>query len=429
MSEASPPPVVVTGLGAVSGYGWGTAGLWEGLRSGRTAVGPFDRFDHHGHRTHVAAQAAFAAATVNGHGESLADVFALAAAREALGQAGLAAPVGSGPAGGRGLPSGRRTALFFGSSTGGIFESESFFDELTRPAARGRRRARLDLLRSQQTSGPGEAVARALGVGGPVHTISSACASATLAIARGLEALRAGEADLALVGGSDSLCRMTYAGFNALRAVDAEPCRPFRGERAGLSIGEGAALLVLEPLQAARARGARPLAWLAGAAASCDAYHMTAPDPTGGGIARAIRGALHDAAISPAEVDFVNAHGTGTPLNDAAEWQALRAVFGERAARLPVTSTKGCVGHLLGSAGAIEAVSTVLCLLHREVHPTPGSGPVDPACPVDLVLGGGRPLGAGATALSANFAFGGSNAALLLRSGASLEAALERAAR
>jgi 3-oxoacyl-[acyl-carrier-protein] synthase II len=413
---AESPPIVVTGVGAVSGYGWGAAALWQGLRSGRTAVGPFDRFDHQGHRTHVAAQAPAengAAADDHHHMASLADLFALAAAREALAQAGLAAA-------GAGLAPGLRAALFFGSSTGGIFESESFFDELTRDAAR--RRARLDLLRSQQTSGPGEAVARALGVGGPVLTISSACASATLAIGRGLEALRSGEVDVALVGGADSLCRMTYAGFNSLRAVDSEPCRPFRGERAGLSIGEGAALLVLEPLPAARARGARPLAWLAGAAASCDAYHMTAPDPSGGGVARAIRGALVDAGVEPAAVDFVNAHGTGTPLNDAAEWQALRAVFGERAARLPVTSTKGCVGHLLGSAGAIEAVATVLCLLHGEVHPTPGAGPVDPACPVDLVLGEGRPVAVTGAALSANFAFGGSNAALLLRSAAALEA-------
>jgi 3-oxoacyl-[acyl-carrier-protein] synthase II len=418
---AESPPVVVTGVGAVSGYGWGAAALWQGLRSGRTAVGPFDRFDHQGHRTHVAAQApplANEPLSANGHGDSLADGFAVAAAREALAQAGLAAA-------GESLPARLRAALFFGSSTGGIFESEGFFDELTRPAAR---RARLDLLRSQQTSGPGEAVARALGVGGPVLTISSACASATLAIGRGLEALRSGEVDVALVGGADSLCRMTYAGFNSLRAVDAEPCRPFRGERAGLSIGEGAALLVLEPLSAARARGARPLAWLAGAAASCDAYHMTAPDPSGGGVARAIRGALADAGVEPAAVDFVNAHGTGTPLNDAAEWQALRAVFGERAARLPVTSTKGCVGHLLGSAGAIEAVATVLCLLHGEVHPTPGAGPVDPSCPVDLVLEAGRPVAGEAAALSANFAFGGSNAALLLRSGAALEAALAQAA-
>jgi 3-oxoacyl-[acyl-carrier-protein] synthase II len=172
-------------------------------------------------------------------------------------------------------------------------------------------------------------------------------------------------------------------------------------------------VLVLEPLEAALARGARPLAILAGAGASCDAHHMTAPDPSGAGVAQALRRALDDAGTGPDEIDFVNAHGTGTPLNDAAEWQALVRVFGDRAGAVPVTSTKGAVGHLLGSAGAIEAVATLLCLRAGEVHPTPGAGDVDPACPADLVLGAPRALPGARAALSANFAFGGSNAALV----------------
>jgi 3-oxoacyl-(acyl-carrier-protein) synthase len=234
-----------------------------------------------------------------------------------------------------------------------------------------------------------------------------------MAIGDALFAVRRGEVDVAIAGGSDSLCRLTYAGFNALRAVDERPCRPFRGNRAGLSLGEGAAVLVIEPLERALARGARPLALAAGGAASCDAHHMTSPHPEGIGAAEAIRSALADAQLDPSAIDFVNAHGTGTPLNDAAECAALLAVFGDRASELPVTSTKSLVGHLLGSAGALEAVATILCLLHGEVHPMPDDGASDPALPLRLVLGRPLSLARARHALSTSLAFGGANAALV----------------
>ncbi|MEO8503798.1 MAG: beta-ketoacyl-[acyl-carrier-protein] synthase family protein [Acidobacteriota bacterium] len=400
--------IVVTGIGAVSGFGWGTAALWQGLSAGRHAIRDFDRFDHRRHRTHVAAQVPAPPDTVAdaaGDTASLADAFAVAAADEALRQAGLR----------RAIPGlrGAGAGVFFGSSTGGMFESEGFFEALL--GERGSRRLRLHELLSQPPSGPGDAVARAFGVRGPVQTISSACASATLAIGIALESLREGETEVALAGGSDSLCRLTFAGFNSLRSVDAGPCRPFRHLREGLSLGEGGAVLVLETLAHAEARGARPLAIVAGAGGSCDAHHMTAPDPSGVGVVRAIRAALADAEVEADAVSFVNAHGTGTPLNDAAEWAALSEVFGARAGQIPVTSTKGNLGHFLGSAGAIEAVATVLCLEHGAVHPTPGDGPIDPASPVDLVLGAPRAVPTDAVALSTNFAFGGSNAAAVFR--------------
>jgi 3-oxoacyl-[acyl-carrier-protein] synthase II len=178
-------------------------------------------------------------------------------------------------------------------------------------------------------------------------------------------------------------------------------------------------VLILERLEDALRRGARPLAELIGFGASCDAHHMTAPDPSGRGVARAIRAALDDAGIEPEEISFLNAHGTGTPLNDAAEWAALEQVFGELAARLPVTSNKGAIGHFLGSAGAIEAVATVRSLTEAVVPATPGAGEVDPKASARLVLGsplalekrGERHL----VGLSTNFAFGGSNAALVFR--------------
>ncbi len=372
MASEARPRVVVTGMGAVSACGWGVPALHEGLTTRATRIGPFSRFDHRRQRTHVAGEVpgepgpAFARGRKWGRA-SLADRFALFSAREALDQARLPLP----------LPAGRLAGLFFGSSTGGMLEGEGYFADVLAGVPRPDPR----LMAAQQLNAPGDAVARAAGVEGPVETISSACASGALAIAAALDAVRSGEVDLALAGGSDSLCQITYSGFNALRAVDEDPCRPFRAERAGLSIGEGAAVLVLERLEDALARGARPLAEIEGAGASCDAGHMTAPDATGAGAALAIGRALRDAARPAEEIAFVNAHGTGTPLNDAAEYAALVRVFGERTRTLPVTSTKSVVGHLLGSSGAVEAVATALGLARRRGASHAGRRPAGPRDP------------------------------------------------
>jgi 3-oxoacyl-[acyl-carrier-protein] synthase II len=429
--------VVVTGAGAVSGFGWGVESLWQGLRAGATAIRPLSRFDAAGHRTRLAAEVPMTSASPAGHPAgpaspaapaadgaaaggrrplSLADRFALAAAGEALAAAGLGATL-------RTLPEGA-AGVFFGSSTGGMWESEGFL-----AGAFDGRRGSLRAVAMQQVNGPGDAVARNLGVTGPVQTVSSACASGALAIAAALESLRRGEVEIALAGGSDSLCQLTYAGFNSLRSVDEAPCRPFRAGRAGLSIGEGAAVLVLEPLERAVARGALPLAELAGAGSACDAFHMTAPEPEGAGAAAAIAAALADAGLAPEAIDFVNAHATGTPLNDAAEWRALLRVFGERARQIPVTATKAAVGHLLGCSGAIEALVTVLSLARGELHPVAAvpalpaasatsaasadTDPIDDACPAALVTGRPLALPAARAALSTSLAFGGSNAALV----------------
>ncbi len=397
--------VVVTGLGAVTAAGWGVTSLREALRSGRTAIGPLDRFDTGRQRTHVAAQVPPGPPARRKHGVhwgrlSNSDRFALFAAVEAAEQAGLRVPFDHGLAG-----------VFFGSSTGGLYETEEYFEALLR---RPERRAPRSLMASHSLSSPAETVARHLRLRGPVETVSSACASGGLAVEQALRALRAREVDVAFAGGADSLCRTTYSGFNALRAVDESPCRPFRANRAGLSLGEGGAVLVLETLEHARARGARPLAEIAGAGSSCDANHMTAPHPEGRGAVVALERALEDAGLEADDIDVVNAHGTGTPLNDAAEWAALSRVFGERARSLPMEATKGVLGHLLGAAGVIEAVAAVLGLLAGEVHPTPGGGTVDPALPVGLVLDRPRALPAMRTTVSVSLGFGGANAAVVL---------------
>lgn len=399
-ASSPPPDIVVTGLGAVTAFGWGTGPLWEGVRRGVTAIGPFTRFDASRHRTHVAAQAPPGEDTSRAARRlSLADRFALAAADEAVAGASLDL-----------VRCRERTGVFFGSSAGGMLESERFLETLIRF---GPRRAKAGRVSSQQFNGPGDAVARRIGACGPVETISSACASAAMAIGAALRALRRGDIDVALAGGSDALCQLTFAGFNALRSVDDAPSRPFRKDRMGLSIGEGAGVLVLETAGHAKARAASPIAFLAGEASTCDAHHMTAPHPDGAGASDAIRLALRDAGEDADGVDFVNAHGTGTPLNDAAEAAALRAVFGGRTSSIPVTSTKALIGHLLGAAGAVEAVVTVLGLARREVHPMPDVGERDPDLGLDLVLGAPRPLVRATCAISTSLAFGGANAALV----------------
>jgi 3-oxoacyl-[acyl-carrier-protein] synthase II len=416
--------VVVTGIGAVSTWGWDSARLWEGLVSSRSGLGRAEGFDTRGQRTDVAGEVPaasdeLAVAYCEWRHYSQADRFAVVAAVEACQQASLEGFT-------VGQTSRSETALqpdlgvFFGGSTAGMMECEEFLEQIHDRA----RRVQWGLLATQTLNCPGDAVARLVGACGPVQAVSSACASGGLAIGAALDALRSGEVEMALAGGADSLCRLTYTGFNSLRAVDVRPCRPFREDRAGLSLGEGSGFLFLETLAHAEARGQRPLAELVGAGASCDAHHMTAPHPRGEGAALAIERALEDARLKPADVSFVNAHGTGTPHNDAAESQALARVFGDRTPRLPVTSTKASVGHLLGSSGAIEAVATVQCLQASEVHAVPGPGGAEEGFAIDLVVDRPRrlqPSAADSTgrqrrtlAVSTSLGFGGANAAVVL---------------
>lgn len=398
------PGVVVTGWGAVSAWGWGAAPLGRALFGGDTAIAPFTRFDHAGYETHVAGEAPpppDGGEPATWRRLTWAERFALSAAREAAGQAGLPQALED-----------ARAGVFFGSSTGGMLEAEEFY---RRWRGRCLERAPRAPLVAHRVSAPADAVARSLGVTGPVETVSSACASGTLALGLALRSLADGRVDVALAGGADSLCRITFGGFNALRSVAAEPCRPFRADRTGLSLGEGAAVLVLEREESARARGATVLGRLLGAGASADSHHMTAPHPEGRGAALAVERALTAAGVERERIDFINAHGTGTDLNDLAEYRGLRQVFGERVGTIPLTSTKGSVGHLLGSAGSIEAVATLLALAEQRLQPTPGDGEVDPEAPVRLVRRA-EPAAIG-IALSLSLGFGGCNAAVVLGRG------------
>ena len=259
------------------------------------------------------------------------------------------------------------------------------------------------------------------GIQGQSFGVVSACASGAHAIGMAARAIQYGDADAALAGGAEAaLTPLSKAAFGALDALSTSGVsRPFDARRDGFVMGEGAGVLVLEEAEAARARGATILGELAGYGSTSDAHHLTAPEPTGRPACRAITLALTDAGITPAEVSYVNAHGTSTQLNDAAETRALKLALGEHASRIPVSSTKSAIGHLLGAAGAVEAIATVQALNERLIPPTLNYEVPDPELDLDFVPDGARPLavanGSPPAAISNSFAFGGHNVSLVIK--------------
>lgn len=397
--------VAVTGLGVVSALGVDRAAFWEGLAAGRSGIGAIDRVDLSDFRFQHAAQAHAYRPEDHFEPRDLRPLdrfaqFAVVAAREAVADAGLDGPVRD------------RTAVIAGVSTPG---QDTLDGEVFTPLYKeGRTRIPPLSIPKAMANGNTSAVTMDLGLRGPAFTVSSACSSASHAIGQGLWMLRNGVADAAVVGGSEA--PMSYAnlrGWEALRVVSPDTCRPFSVDRDGMTIGEGAAMLVLEPLDAARARGATIYAELAGVGMSSDAGHLTTPSAEG--ASAAVRAALADARMDPSEVGYVNAHGTATQINDPMEAEALRTVLGDRLADVPVSSTKSMHGHTLGAAGAVEAAATVLALYHGVLPPTANFTTLDPACaPLDVVANEAREVQVEA-ALSNSFAFGGLNAVLAFR--------------
>lgn len=397
---------MITGLGAITAAGPTSDHLRAALRGERTFIGPLRLLEAGGLKVGIAAEVARIPPPARSSRTaqvraSRSDRLALAAAEEALTSSRLDLDA---------IPS-HRVAVAIGSSTGGMLETESLYET----SVRGRRSGRLrPQLLSSSVAAPTSFVASALGATGRRLAPSTACSSSAIALATGLEWIRSGAADVVIAGGSDGLTRMTFSGFLALQAMSPTPCRPFDRHRQGMSIGEGAAVLILESEEHARRRGAPVLAELAGAAISCDASHLTAPDPSGQGAGRALAGALADARVAPHEVDYVNAHGTGTQQNDLAEAQALRRVLGEATPRIPVSSTKGLIGHLLGAAGAVEAVVCALAIGDGFVPANFNTTEVDPDCALDVVGPGGRRLSV-RVAVSNSYGFGGNNCSVVLR--------------
>jgi len=297
-----------------------------------------------------------------------------------------------------------RVGVFLGTSTGGILETEQAYRRLD---AAGEFVAPPNYRTGHAPQALAELVARVLGLTGPAFVVSTACSSGAKVFASAARLIAASAIDAAVVGGVDSLCLTTLYGFNSLELVSHEPCRPYDAERRGLSIGEAAAFALLER-PAAELPGDALL--LAGVGESSDAYHMSSPPPDGRGALAAMQAALDKAGLRPAQVDYLNLHGTATPSNDAAEGQAVMTLFGQG---LPVSSTKGATGHTLGAAGALEAVIAALALKHGLVPGSPGSRTLDAALDLDYVFTPRRQaLG---VVLSNSFGFGGSNASVVLR--------------
>ncbi|MGO9833047.1 MAG: beta-ketoacyl synthase N-terminal-like domain-containing protein [Polyangiaceae bacterium] len=392
----------ITGLGLVTPLGMGVEQTWAALVRGDRAIGPIRLFDAVGQRVSIAGEVAGIPwpSDLPGHSAawSRTSVMAEAAASEAMHTARLDAHES-------------RVGLVVGGTTGGMLETEQFLAQLlVEPASR----EALSALLSHPLTATGDCLERSLGPFARVRTLSSACSSGANAIVVAASWLLTGEVDAVVAGGSDALCRLTLSGFNALAALDPTPCRPFDRRRRGTSLGEGAGFVVLERAAHASARGARPIGVLAGWAVGSEAHHITNPAPDGGLVASLVAHAIARAGLAASDIDYVNAHGTGTQQNDAMEAAALALAFGSERRRVAVSSSKGQIGHTLGAAGAIEAVITTLVVSRRTLVPTAGLDEPDPALDLAHVPHVGREVSRVRAALSNAFGFGGMDTVLVI---------------
>ena len=394
--------VAITGLGIFCGAGNDVTQFSEALVGGRSGIATLDLFDASPFPARIAAQ-------VKGYDPkdhfspreigrlSRSDQFGIIAAAEALRDSGLA---------GRYSP--YEMGVCIGGGAAGMLQGESWFKALLE----GRREhpsLLLGILPDQTTA----VIARRFSLAGYQGTVTTACSSSGTAIGWGADLVASGRQKMVLAGGADTLSLLTFAGFNSLRVVDPAPCAPFSLGRQGISLGEGAAFMVLEREADALARGARIYGTVLGYALAGEAHHMTAPEPSGNAAARVMAEAMKMAGVAPSDVGWVNAHGTGTPLNDVVESNAIKLVFGERAPEVPLVSTKAMTGHCLGAAGAIEAVATVIALNRGIIPQTLNFRGHDPECDLDYCHQGSRSSDC-RIAMSNSFAFGGNVTSLVL---------------
>jgi nodulation protein E len=398
--------VAVTGLGIISPLGLNLAENWESLRTGRCAIGPMrDIRDLEVLRFQNAAQVRGYDPLKHFEGgkEAYIDRFAqfsIVPAREALKDSGIELTAQLREA----------AAIVCGSAVGGQSAIEAGFDDLWRNA-RGRVHP-LTIPKTMSNAGASH-ISMDLGLSGPAYTVSTACSSANHAIGQAFRMVREGHAEMAVTGGSEAMFTIgMLKAWEAMRVIAPDTCRPFSKDRRGMILGEGGAMMILEPMDAAKARGAKIYAELCGFGMTSDAHHLT--QPAMHGPARAMKGALREAGLAPEEVGYINAHGTGTPGNDPVETAAIRDVFGAHADKLAVSSTKSLHGHALGAAGALEAVATVLALQRGILPPTANYNEPDPECDLDYIPNEPRAKRVSA-ALSNSFAFGGLNAVVAFR--------------
>ena len=390
-------PVVVTGLGVITAAGCAAPAVWDALRSGRSGLGPLTLFASPRHHRHLVGQVRADVDALAGNVRgSRSDKLAWIATQEAVKQAGL-------EPGCRAVAS-ERVGVAFGSTVAGMLGTEGVLRHLLREG-----RQRFGPFRFHECASATELCARLLGARGPCLTFSTACSAGAMAIAAAAEMIASGEADVMIAGGADSLSRLTLNGFGSLLLLDPNGCRPFDAARTGISLGEGAGVLVLEREAAAQARGAKILGRLSGWGASCDASHATAPHPEGDGALAAMRLALARSGLPPDRINYVSAHGTGTPDNDAMEAKALRRLFGDRVP--PFSSVKRFFGHTLAASGAIKAVVCLQALQAQAIPASLGCDTTDPQIGWEPVRQFRElPL---EHILSNSFGFGGNNVALV----------------
>ena len=391
---------VVTGLGAVTCLGNDVPTFWRNLIDGACGIRPIEKFDTAGYRNSIAGTVIGfdLSSRCPGADDSMdeANQFALAASREALDDAGIAAydPL--------------RSGLIMSTNFGGATSWESFVappEDAAPPDVLFREAAFQTTLTH---------LAETFGFAGPSAVLSISCASSTAAIGEAFDLIRYGRADLMLAGGHDSISPSSLAGLCILRTVSPTMIRPFDNGRDGTLFGEGAAVLAIEELEHAQARGATIYAEVLGYWQNNNAYHMTAPDKGGEGMVRVLTRALEDAQADPSDVDYINAHGTGTPPHDATEVGAIKTVLGDHAYDIPVSSIKGAVSHIMGGAGAIEAIATLLAMRDGVVPPTINYQEPDPECDLDHVPNEAKRHDV-ACAASISAGIGGSNAAVVFR--------------
>ncbi len=400
------PRVVVTGIGTVTSVGIGREPFWDSLLLGRCGIEEVESFDTSGFHVHMGAEIKdFAAGAyvkkLDPHYLGRASQFAIAAARLALADANLDLS----------MLDAERVGVTIGTTSGEPQIIERFDD-----AAQAGEMDRVgpEFISMYPCHVIAGHVAGELELAGVNTTIPTACAAGNYAIAHAYDVLRSGREDVMLAGGSDAFSRITYTGFARLGGIAPETCQPFDLNRRGMVPGEGAGILVLEPLARAIERGARIYAEVAGYGLSCDAHHMTASHPEGAGPARAMETALNESGLRPEEVSYISAHGTGTSTNDRLETIAVKRVFGAAAYQIPISSIKSMLGHTMGAASAIEAAVCALAVFNDRIPPTINLRDRDPECDLDYVPNYARGHEVN-VAMNNAYAFGGNNASLILR--------------
>lgn len=411
-SSIRKPRVVITGMGAITPLGNTVSAFREGIKGSRCGIGPISVFDTAGYKATLAAQVKDFDPSAHMEKREAKRLdrfsqFAIVAAKEAMADSGLQMdeldPY--------------RIGCIIGSGIGGLATIQQESEKLY---TKGPDRVSPLFIPMSICNMAAGNVTIALGTKGISYSINTACASGTNAIGEGMRLIQRGDQDVVFVGGTEAaITPMGVSGFMNMTAITTaqDPARasiPFDKERSGFVMGEGAGVLVLEDLEHAQKRGATIYAEVVGYGFASDAYHITSPEPEGLGGAKAMESAVRDAGITPEQVDYINAHGTSTPYNDKIETKAIKDVFGQHSYKIPVNSTKSMIGHLLGAAGAVEAMAVVFALQDGYIHPTLGLSETDPDCDLDYVRDSGRQM-AVTYALSNSLGFGGHNASILLK--------------